>query len=296
MGQTAYFLGDLHEARELVERGIEVFDPRRHRLPNWPGGQPGEQCYLYGAFILYTLGYPDQALRLGEQALELATALANPANLVNTLAFVTNLHVMRQDLEPGLQRAEETIRIGAEQRNPTFLGHGTALRGWLRVARDRDADAASDIDRGVAMFRSAGMRRAAWLSYLLSLQAESYARLGRLDDGLAAIRESVELAESTGMGAWLAEVHRVRGDLVLESNPDDVGSAEDAYRRALEVARRQQAKSWELRAAIHLGRMWQRRGRRQQALDLLAPVHDWFSEGFDTTDLRAAKTLLEELA
>lgn len=295
LGQTAFFLGNLIEARELTERGVGMFDAKQHRLPNWPGGQPGEQCYLYGAFALYILGYSDQALKFGAQALELANELENPANLLNTLAFLTNLHVMQQDVELGLQRADETVRLGVEQSNPTFLGQGLALHGWLRVARDGAEDGAAEIDRGVAMFRSAGAGRAAWTPHLLALQAESYARLGRFDDGLAVIHESIDVAEQIGMGAWLAESHRVHGDLLLQANPDDIASAERAYTRALEIARGQQAKSWELRAALHLAQSWQSRGKRQDARDLLAPVHSWFTEGFDCADLRAAERLIGEL-
>ncbi len=294
-GQTAFFLGNLIEARELAERGIGIFDARQHRLPNWPGGQPGEQCYLYGAFALYILGYSDQALKFGAEALELATEFANPANLLNTLAFLTNLQVMQEDIELGLQWADETVRLGSEQSNPTFLGQGLALHGWLRVARDRTEDGATEIDRGVMMFRSAGAKFAPWTPHLLALQAESYGRLGRFDDGLAVIRESIDVAEKIGMGAWLAETHRVHGDLLVQSNPDDIASAERAYSRALEIARGQQARSWELRAATHLAHYWQGRGKRREARELLAPVYDWFTEGFDCADLRAAKRLIEEL-
>ena len=293
LGQTTFMLGDLSDAREILDRGVGVFDAEVHRLPNWPGGQPGEQCYLYSAFCSWMLGFPDKAMRYAEEALELANALSNPVNLVNTLAFVATLHVLREDLDLGLQRAEATIKLGSELSNPTFLGQGIVLDGWLQVAQDPKDDGISEINRGLVMFRSTGAK--AWLPYLLGLAAESYGRVRRFDDGHAAITEAIDEAESTHLGSWLADLYRIKGDLLCDSRPDDVTQAEDAYTRALEIARGQRAKSWELRAAMQLARAWQRRGRQRQARELLAPVFDWFTEGFDSADLRDAKALLAEL-
>jgi class 3 adenylate cyclase/predicted ATPase len=292
LGQTTFILGELNDALNIVERGIGLFDAGQHRLPNWPGGQPGEQCYLYAAFCSWMLGFPDQALQRCEEALGLANQLSNPANLLNTLAFVATLHVMRKDLEPGLRQAEATIKLGSEQSNPTFLGQGIALHGWLQVARNPGGDGISELERAVVMFRSTGAK--AWVPYILGLEAESYARVGRLDDGHASTNEAIDLAESAELAAWLADLYRIRGDLLRDSNPRDIAQAEGAYSRALQIAREQQAKSWELRAATHLARLWQDHGRRQEARELLAPIYDWFTEGFDTADLRAAKSLLEE--
>jgi class 3 adenylate cyclase/predicted ATPase len=293
LGQTTFFLGDLSHARKFTERGIGIFDAGKHRLSNWPGGQPGEQCFLYSAFTLWMLGYPEQALRRCEQALRLANELSNPANLVNTLAFITTLHVMRKDLESGLRQAEATIKLGSEQGNPTFLGQGMILRGWLQVVQNPAGDGISELDRGLAIFRSVVAR--SWVPYVLGLEAESYVRMKRFDDGHASIAEAIAIAESANLGARLADLYRIRGDLFRESDPDNVGLAEGAYSTALELARRQQAKSWQLRAATHLARLWQGHGKQQEACDLLAPVYEWFTEGFDTADLQAARSLLEEL-
>ena len=115
LGQTLFLLGDLIGARKVVEQGITVFDPGQHRLPNWPGGQPGEQCYLYDAFALWMLGYPDQAVRRGEEALTMANELRNPVNLINTLAFVATVHVLRREPAAARQRAKATMEMSAEQ-------------------------------------------------------------------------------------------------------------------------------------------------------------------------------------
>jgi adenylosuccinate synthase len=136
LGQDLFQTGDLMAARRTVEQGIALLEPELHRLRNWPGGQPAEQCYLYGAFVLWMLGYPDQALRRSEEALILATDLSNPANLINTLAFVSVVNVFRRELTAARQRAAATMEMSAEQRNPFFRAWGTVVHGWARGRQD----------------------------------------------------------------------------------------------------------------------------------------------------------------
>ena len=293
LGQTLFFHGDLIAARRTVEQGITLFDPEKHRLSHWPGGQPGEQCYLYDAFALWMLGYPDQALRRSEEALVMADELANPANLVNTMCFAANLHVLRRDLSAARRRAKTTMEMSVEQRHSFYLGHGTVLHGWARAAQGKVEDGIAEIDRGIATFRATGSQT--WIPHFLGLQAEAYARAERIDDGLASVAEGLVLAEDTEQHCWQAELNRIKGDLLLAASPNNPAEAESYFSQALDIARRQQAKSWELRAAVGLGRLWQRQGKLDKARDLLAPVHDWFTEGFDTPDLKDAKALLEAL-
>jgi predicted ATPase len=291
LGQTLFFLGDLIAAHRTVEQGMALFDPRQHRLPNWPGGQPGEQCYLYGAFALWMLGYPDQAVRRGEEALAMANELANPVNLINTLLFVAAVHVLRRDLSAARQRAEAAMEMSVEQRHPNFLAYGTILHGWAQAAQDQGEDGIAEIKQGITAYRATGMR--AWLPYLLGLQAETYARVKRIDDGLASVADA--LAEKTGERCWQAELNRIKGELLLAMSADNHAEAERCFSQALDIARRQQAKSWELRAAMSLARLWQAQGKADEARNLLAPIYGWFTEGFDTPDLKDAKTLLDEL-
>ncbi len=294
LGQTLFFYGDLIAARETVEKGIALFDPERHRLSNWSGGQPGEQCYLYGAFALWMLGYPDLAVRRSDEALAMANQLANPANLANTLAFVAILHVLRRDHSAAREQAEATMNISAEQGNPSFLGLGTVLHGWAQSAQDQGEDGIAETNRGIATFRATGART--WLPYFLGLQAETYARAKRMDEGLASVAEALTLAEKTEQHCWRSELFRIKGELLLAASPNNRVDAESCYSQALEIARRQRARSWELRAAVSLARSWRWQGKHAEAHDLLATVHDWFTEGFDTPDLKDAKALLHELA
>jgi class 3 adenylate cyclase/predicted ATPase len=291
LGQTLFFRGELIAARRTVEQGIALFDPEQHRLSNWSGGQPGEQCHLYGAFTLWMLGYPDQALRRSEEALTMAKELPNPANLINTLAFVANVHVFRRELSAALQRAEVTMEMSVEQTNPFFLGHGTVLHGWAQTAQGQSEDGIAEITRGIATFRATGART--WLPHFLGLQAETFARAKRIDDGIASVAEALALADEER--CWQPELNRIKGELLLAVSSNNHAEAEHCFSQALDIARRQQAKSWELRTAVSLGRLWKQKGKRDEAHDLLAPVYNWFTEGFDTSDLKDAKALLDSL-
>ena len=293
MCQTEFFAGHLEHARGIAEEGIEAFDASRHRLSTWAGGQPGEQCYLYGGFSLWMLGYPDQALRLAEEALRLARALPNPGNLLNTLAFVATLHVMRKDIERGIEKAEEAISLGNELRNPNFVGQASVLHGWLLIARDGAAEGLEEIDRGLTIFRSTGL--VSWLPYLLGLKAESCCRLGEIAERESVVGEAIDLAETTGQAVWSSDLYRIKGDLFGEAHPGGATQAEQAYLTALDIARRQGARTWELRAATSLARTWQARGRERDARECLAPTYEWFAEGLDTTDLATARSVLEAL-
>jgi class 3 adenylate cyclase/predicted ATPase len=292
LGQDQFQTGDLMAARRTVEQGIALLEPEQHRLRNWPGGQPAEQCYLYGAFVLWMLGYPDQALRRSEEALILATDLSNPANLINTLAFVSVVNVFRRELTAARQRAAATMEMSAEQRNPFFRAWGTVVHGWARAAQDQPEEGTAEIDQGIDAYRATGSQ--AWLPYFLCLQAETYLRARRPDAGLALVAEALALAEKTEERCWHAELNRIKGELLLALSSDNHAEAESCFSQSLDIARHQQAKSWELRAAISFSRLWCDQGKHKEARDLLAPIHDCFAEGFDTPDLEDAKALLDE--
>jgi predicted ATPase len=223
----------------------------------------------------------------------MANELSNPANLVNTLAFVAVVHVLRRELSAVRQRAEAAMEMSLEQRNPFWLAYGMVLNGWARAAQDRGEDGIAEIKQGITAYRATDAQT--WLPFLLALQAETYARAKRNVDGLATVAEALELAEKTEERCWQAELNRIKGELLLAVSADNHPEAERCFSQALDIARAQQAKSWELRAVTSLGRLWQQQGKVEEAHDLLAPVHDWFTEGFDTPDLTDAKTLLDEL-
>ena len=293
LGQDLFQMGESRTALKTVERGIALFDPARHRIQNWPGGQPGEQCYLYGAFALWMLGYPERARRRSEEALALAQTLANPANLINTLAFVALVHVFRRELAVVMDRTETTMAMCAEQKNPYFLAWARILHGWTQATAGRSDIGVAEIDQGMAAYRATGSQ--AWLPYFLGLQAETYLRATRHADGLAVVSEALAVGETTGERCWQAELNRIKGELLLAASPENRATAEECFSRSLDVARNQQARSWELRAATSLSRVWQGDRRHADACALLAPVFGWFKEGADTPDLVEAKLLLDQL-
>ena len=293
LGQDLFSLGDLIAARRTTEQGITLFDPTQHRLPNWPGGQPGEQCYLYAAFALWMLGYPDQALRRGEEALAFAEELPNPHNLINTLAFVTLIQVLRREPAAAQQRAKTTMEVSTQHKN-AFLAWGITLHGWAVAAQGQAEDGTAEIDQGIAAYRATDSLT--WLPCFLAIQAETCGHAKRTKDGLASLAEAFLIADRTEERCWQAELNRIKGELLLIESTDGKTEAENCLLRALDIARRQQAKSWELRAAVSLARLWCDQGKRKKGYDLLAPIYDWFTEGFDTVDLKEAKSLLEQLS
>jgi predicted ATPase len=186
------------------------------------------------------------------------------------------------------------MEMSAEQRNPFFLAYGTVLHGWAQTIQGQIEDGIAEIDRGMAAYRATGSQT--WLPYFLALQVETYAQAKRLDDGLVSLAEAFAIVDKTEERCWLAELNRIKGELLLVVSPDNRAEAESCFSQALDIARRQQAKSWELRAAISLARFWRDQGKRVQARGLLAPIYSWFTEGFDTADVKEAKALLDELS
>ncbi len=168
------------------------------------------------------------------------------------------------------------------------------MRGWAVAARGHTEDGIGEMHWGLTALRATGAR--AHRPYYLALLAEAYGHTGQAEQGLGALDEALDLVEETGERTWEAGIHRVKGDLLLVQSSQNQAEAEACFDRAMEVARRQSAESLELRAATSLARLWHRQGKTGEARALLAPVYDWFTEGFDTADLKDAKALLDELS
>ena len=197
--------------------------------------------------------------------------------------------------DPATTRAHaaESISIATEQAFPYWSAYGKILGGWASAHQDEPCAAVSAIVDGVGEYRATGS--ALFLPMFLWALADAHRMAGDADEGLIAVRDGLAAAEGTGELWWHAELHRLRGVLMLESRPDVMEEAEAAFHAAIAIAQNQKAKGWELRAATSLAQLWQSQGKSQEAHDLLAPVHDWFTEGFDTADLKDAKALLDEL-
>jgi class 3 adenylate cyclase/predicted ATPase len=290
--QTLFWRGELGPARTHAQHALALYDPQQMQDHAVRYGQdPIVYCRLVGAVILWLLGYPDQVLQWSEAGLTQAQGLRHAYTLQQALCFSALLHLLRREAAVAQERAEAQRALCSEQGFASYLAWGTIYRGAAVAAQGAWAEGLAQLREGLAAYRVTARRP--WLLFL-GLLAEACGRAGQVEEGLRALREALEAIQTTEERICEAEVYRLRGQLLLQSAAQQ-GEAEAWYQQALEIARRQQAKSLELRAAMSLSRLWQRQGKRAEARQLLAPIYDWFTEGFDTADLQEAKALLEEL-
>jgi len=240
------------------------------------------------------LGYPDQALQGIYEVLDLAQELAHPFSLAMALVYAALLHQFRREVQAVQERAEALMTLSTEQGFPVWLAMGTVLRGWALMAQGEEAEGIAQMRQGLAAHQATGSELIR--PYYLSLLAEAYGKVGQPEEGLTVLVEALATVDNTGERFWEAALHRRKGELLLIQQGQKVGEAEECFRKALDIARRQQAKSFELRAAMSLSRLWQHQGKQDEARQMLAEIYGWFTEGFDTADLKEAKILLEELA
>ena len=208
--------------------------------------------------------------------------------------MVAFVYQCRRDVPAVHDHAEAAVALSTEQGFPLWAAQGISLRGWALAMQGQGEEGMTQVRQGIAAMRATG--QATVVPYFCTVLADICDHLGHPDDGLQALAEAHTLVEQHEERFWEAEIYRLRGVLLLRQPGTPQAEAEAWLQRALEVARRQEAKSLELRAAMSLARLWQQQGKRQEAYDLLAPVYHWFTEGFDTTDLQEAKALLDALA
>jgi predicted ATPase len=286
---TSLFSGEPATAREHCEAGRQLYDPERHRPHRqlYGGHDPGACARYMGAQAYWLLGHPDTGLAIGREALELAGRIAHPFTLATALVMNAVLHLDRDEPEAALQRIEAAEALAAEQRIGLVL-EPQILRGAVMTAQGAFKNAIACLRDGLSQPRAIRLRH-----YGLARLAEALLRQGEHEEALVTVGEGLEDQERTGQRRWEPELHRFKGIALVGLNR--LGEAQRAFEAALRVARRQQAKAYELRAATSLARLWGEQGRRAEARDLLAPVYGWFTEGFDTADLKKAKGLLDEL-
>ena len=254
------------------------------------GFNSASASYFFLGRVLWHLGYPDQAVTSAEQAVAIAEAASHPVSRASALSWAAALHQLRGEVGRAREVAEITLAMTTDEIIPFFRAHAVILRGWALVEEGQGEDGIAQLREGYAAYRAIGAQIEC--SHWLALLAEAYRDTGRPAEGLGLIAEALDHVAQTGLVYYEAELHRLDGELRLRL---DAANAERSLRHALDVARSQRAKSWELRAATSLARLWRDQGRRGEARDLLAPVYGWFTEGFDTPDMKSAKALLDEL-
>jgi len=284
----------LPAARTHLEEGIAHYTSDQRRAPVFRVGQdPGVACRAYGAWTLWLLGYPEQALARVHEALTVAHELAHAFSLAFARCWVATVSQVCREVPAVHAHAEAAVTRATEQGFPLWIAHGTPVRGWALALQGQGEEGMAQVRQGIAAWRATGA--AQLVPYFSTLLADVCGHRGHTAEGLQALAEAYTVIEQHGERWWEAEICRLRGVLLLRQAVPQPEEAEACFQRALEVARRQQAKSLELRAATSLARLWQQRGKYQEAHDLLAPVYHWFTEGFDTADLQDAKTLLDAL-
>jgi predicted ATPase len=294
LGGTEFYRGALSAARQHLEEGIACYTPDQRRMPAFRMGQdPGVGCRAYAARVLWPLGYPEQALARLHEALALAHELSHPFSLAFARAMAAWVSQLCGNVPAVREHAEAAVTLSTAQGFPFWAAQGTTLYGWALAMSGQGEEGLALLHQGIAFWRTT--RSALFVPYFYTMLAEVSAHLGHPEDGLQALAEAHALVEQHEERWWEAEIYRLRGVLLLRQPGTPQAEAEAWLQRALDVARRQEAKSLELRAAMSLSRLWQQQGKRAEAYEFLAPIYGWFTEGFDTADLQEAKALLDEL-
>jgi predicted ATPase len=243
---------------------------------------------------LWYLGYPDQAIQQSQQSMTLANEVSHPSSLAQALFWTTAVHQHCREVSTVQEFAAVLTTLATEQVLGFRLAEGMVLHGWALVMQGQGDTGIAEIRQGIAAALATGDNT--FKHYFMGLLADAYGKAGQTEAGLSTLAEALVLMDTTEACFYAAEIHRLEGELLLQQSLDNATEAEACFHQAISRAQNQSAKSWELRAATSLARLWQSQGKRGEARELLAPVYGWFTEGFDTADLIEAKELLDELS
>jgi predicted ATPase len=291
-GRTLFFRGRFASSRSHQEEALALYDPISQRsLVGQTGFGPRVGVLGFLGLALFCLGFPDQALAQNDAAIAEARKLAHPPSLAVSLSLGARLLSLVGNNAVSGEWVDQLVAVTTEQGFPHWGSVGTIVRGWVKAKNGDIAEGISFMRSGLAAFRAAGAEH--WMPHYVALLAGAYEIEGQVEEALTLLNDALRIVERTGERWFAAELHRHKGKLLLRQGHS--AAAEELYRKALSIAAEQEAKMWELRASVSLGRLGRDQGRRAEAQDLLAPVYGWFTEGFDTPDLKDAKALLDEL-
>jgi predicted ATPase len=294
MGNSLAYTGGIAESRAHYDLAIALYDPAEHRpLATRFAVDSGVANLGFRSQALWLLGYPEAALTDTEHARKDAREIGQAATLMYALFQTSFTYTRCGNYATATALVDELVALADEKGSLFWKAVGTMNRGCILGLTGQAANAVQVMTAGIAAFRSTGATY--WTPWHLSCLAWAYAELGQFDDAWRCISEAMTLVETTKETLWEAEVDRVAGEIAMLPRERDVAKAAAYFDRALAVARAQQAKSWELHAAMSFARLWRDQGKRDEAHDLLAPIYGWFTEGFDTLDLKESKALLEEM-
>jgi predicted ATPase len=294
MGSSLLLSGNVVEAKVHYDRAVALYNPTEHRPLATRFGQDIEvACLSFRPLALWLLGYPEAALADIDRALRNARAIGQATTLMFALGHVPLTCIQCGAYAAANAQADELIALADEKGALQWKGWAAVVKGFLFALTGSARDAVEMINGGISVTRSTGATL--FIALDLSYLALAHAKLGQFKDAWRCIDDAISAAATTKSRWWQAETYRIAGEITLMLPAPDAAKAEAYFERALVVAREQQAKSWELRAAMSLARLWRDQGKRDRARELLAQVYGWFTEGFDTLDLKQAKALLAEL-
>jgi predicted ATPase len=294
-GVTSWYVGNHTSAHDHFQKALNLYDPTVHSdFANRFGQNNGISAGYFDALALYPLGHIDQALRRVEQAERDAKATAHVPTLVQLHYWKFLLGAVRREPDSVMIDAETFLALVSQHDLPSFVGYATFIQGWMSWERGERGSGRAQMLKGISLTRDQGLSLC--LPFFEVTEAEAEVEGGELKAGLDRLDRALSEIEHTGERWYEAEMHRIRGEMLLTCDRANAAVAEQAFQVAIEVAEKQAAQSFKLRGAISIARLWRDQGKRDDAGNLLAPVYGWFSEGFDTRDLKEAKALLEELA
>jgi predicted ATPase len=295
LGTVLLSRGELDAATYHLREAISLHDPAEHEaLRLVYSYDPLVICHGYLAWALVALGYPDQAVESSATSIARAQSIQHPLSLGFALARAVAVYELRRDVDAVGALAADLHTLATEQGFGTYILVAAFYRGWVLAQGEDTKEGLCLLHKGLAALHA--RRDEEFFPHSLSVAAEAAGGAGHFDVALELIAEGLERVGRNEEHWFEAELHRLKGEALLALSREHTAEAEASYHRALAVACAQGARLWELRAATSLARLWRDQGRRQQAHDLLAPIYDWFTEGFDTPDLKDAMALLDELA
>jgi predicted ATPase len=288
--------GELEAAQNHVEDGLAFYEAqlRSAPVPLYSAHHPAVCGHAWGAIVFWLRGYPDAARRHANQALSLAHELGDSPSITHALCTRAQVHQVMMEVRPALEIAEAAIAMAEKDGFPVFVSYAGIVKGWALAQLSQAEEGVAQIRGGLTLAAATGS--GLWRTYNLAQLAEACGKAGRIDEGLDAIAEAWDLTQQNGERWWEAEIHRLRGDLLFKQKGSNPEEAQTSIEQAIEVACRKGAKSLQLRATGSLARLMAEQGRRDEARTMLSKIYGWFTEGFDTADLKDAKALLEELS
>ncbi|HEX3414600.1 MAG TPA: hypothetical protein VHT00_23100, partial [Stellaceae bacterium] len=295
LAHSLIYSGDYRAALAHFETAASLYRPDEHRDSAFHYGQDiGVSAFVVLSWALWHRGYPDQSARAADRALAYSRELGHAHTLAHALGLAGMAAVFARDVDTVHTRSNDCVALASEHGFAHWAARGRILQGWAVAQRGEATTGIARIREGMAAEEATGAR--VYTPFDLALLAEALALAGKIEEGLATLDDALAKAAVSGERGWDAEIHRLRGELTGRLPHPDPAKAEESFRTALAIAREQGTRGYELRAATSLARLWREQGRRGEARDLLAPVYDSFTEGFDTADLKEAKALLDQLA